>query len=147
MTLHHHLQNSCCCKLCSGILCCWSCYTYVHKAVWRTGTQVLDQRDYHVTKEKWNKDLTRVLGLQKGSKRSDLQIGILPLWESALKWGLGGCGVTQVKLHSPVPLQLTQCSPQVVNQGSGRDSTVPIKTPCHQTRGIYIWDLPKAMLK
>jgi len=24
--------------------------------------------------------------------------------------------VTQVKLHSPVPLQLTQCSPQVVNQ-------------------------------
>ena len=27
---------------------------------------------------------------QKGSKRSDLQIEILPPWESALKWGLGG---------------------------------------------------------
>ena len=26
---------------------------------------------------------------QKGSKRSDLQREILPLWESALKWGLG----------------------------------------------------------
>jgi len=33
------------------------------------------------------KDLTCVLGLQKGSKRSDLQIQILPPWESALKWG------------------------------------------------------------
>jgi len=27
--------------------------------------------------------------LQKGSKRSDLHIEILPPWESALKWGLG----------------------------------------------------------
>ena len=50
----------------------------------------MDQRDYRVTKEKGNKDLTRVRGSQKGSKRKDLQIEILPLWESALKWGLGG---------------------------------------------------------
>ena len=35
-------------------------------------------------------DLTHVLGLQKGSQGSDLQIEILPPWESALKWGLGG---------------------------------------------------------
>jgi len=28
--------------------------------------------------------------LQKGSKRSDLQLEILSPWESALKWGLGG---------------------------------------------------------
>ena len=28
--------------------------------------------------------------MQKGSKRRDLQIEILPSWESALKWGLGG---------------------------------------------------------
>jgi len=28
--------------------------------------------------------------LQKGSKRSDLQIENLLPWESALKWGLGG---------------------------------------------------------
>ena len=27
---------------------------------------------------------------QKGSKRNNLQIEILPSWESALKWGLGG---------------------------------------------------------
>ena len=36
------------------------------------------------------KDLTHVLGSQKGSKRSDLQVEILPPWESALRWGLGG---------------------------------------------------------
>ena len=36
-----------------------------------------------------NKELTRVLGSQKGSKRSDLQIKILSPWESALRWGLG----------------------------------------------------------
>ena len=35
------------------------------------------------------KELTHVLGSQKGSKRSDLQLEILPLWKSALKWGLG----------------------------------------------------------
>jgi len=29
------------------------------------------------------------VGSQKGSKRSDLQIEILPPWESALKWGPG----------------------------------------------------------
>ena len=58
--------------------------------VWQTGIQVLDQRDYHITKEKRNKDLTRVLGSQKGSKRKDLQLEILLAWESALKWGLGG---------------------------------------------------------
>lgn len=58
--------------------------------VWQTGIQVLDQRDYRVTKEKWNKDLTCVLGSWKGSKRKDLQLEILPPWESALKWGLGG---------------------------------------------------------
>ena len=34
--------------------------------------------------------LTHVLSSQKSSKRSDLQIEILPHWESALKWGLGG---------------------------------------------------------
>jgi len=62
------------------------------------------------------------MDLQEGSKRSDLQTEILPPWESALKWGLGEVQpgstplVTQVKLRSPVPLQLTQCSPQVVNQ-------------------------------
>ena len=60
------------------------------KGVGQTGIQVLDQRDHRITKKKWNKDLTHVLGSQKGSKRKDLQIGILPLWESALKWGLGG---------------------------------------------------------
>ena len=129
MTLHHHLQNSCCCKLCSGILCCWSCYTYVHKAVWRTGTQVLDQRDYHVTKEKWNKDLTRVLGLQKGSKRKDLQLEILPPWESALKWGLGGSlPVTQVKLCSLCPCSWLSARLRWSIRGSGCDSTVPIHT-------------------
>jgi len=62
-----------------------------------------------------NKELTCVLGTQKGSKRSDLQIETLPPWESAFKWGLG-LPVTQVRLCSPVPLQLTQRSPQVVNQ-------------------------------
>ena len=36
------------------------------------------------------KELTHVLGSQKGSKRSDLQLETLPPWESALKWGLGG---------------------------------------------------------
>ena len=36
------------------------------------------------------KELTHVLGSQKGSKRSDLQLEILPPWELALKWGLGG---------------------------------------------------------
>jgi len=35
------------------------------------------------------KELTHVLGSQKGSKRSDLQIEILSPWESALKWGPG----------------------------------------------------------
>jgi len=84
-----------------------------YNSVWQTGIQVLDQRDYRVTKEKWNKDLTRVQGSQKGSKRKDLQIEILPPRQSALKWGLP---VTQVKLHSPVPLRLTQRSPQVANQ-------------------------------
>ena len=54
------------------------------------GKQVLDQRDYHIIKEYWNKDLNRVLNSQKGSKKSDLQLEILPPWESALKWGLGG---------------------------------------------------------
>ena len=56
---------------------------------WQTGIQVLDQRDYHVTKEKQNKDLTCVLGSQKGSRRKALQTESLPSWESALKWGLG----------------------------------------------------------
>jgi len=37
-----------------------------------------------------NKELTHVLGSWKGSKRSDLQVEILPPWESALKWRLGG---------------------------------------------------------
>ena len=36
------------------------------------------------------KELTHSLGSGKGSKRSNLQIEILPPWESALKWGLGG---------------------------------------------------------
>jgi len=36
------------------------------------GKRVKEQRDYHITKEKWNKDLTHVLGLQKGSKKKDL---------------------------------------------------------------------------
>ena len=42
------------------------------------------------TKEQWNKELTHILGSQKSSKRDDLQIEILPPWETALKWGLGG---------------------------------------------------------
>jgi len=54
------------------------------------GKQVLDQRDYRVTKEKQNKDLTCVLGLWKGSKRKALQLESLSPWESVLKWGLGG---------------------------------------------------------
>jgi len=57
--------------------------------VWQTGIQALDHSNYHITKEKWNKDLTHALGSQKGSERKDLQIEILPPWESALKWGLG----------------------------------------------------------
>ena len=36
-----------------------------------------------------NEDLTHVLGSQKSFKRKDLQLEILPPWESALKWGLG----------------------------------------------------------
>jgi len=35
--------------------------------------------------EKRNKAPTCVLGSQKGSKKKDLQQGILPPWESALK--------------------------------------------------------------
>ena len=58
--------------------------------VCQTGIQVLDQRDYHITKKKWNKDLTCILGSQKGSKGNNLQIENLPPWESAFKWGLGG---------------------------------------------------------
>jgi len=42
------------------------------------------------------KELTHVLGSQKGSKRSDLQIEVLPPWESALKWGSRRCGA---RLH------------------------------------------------
>ena len=41
-------------------------------------------------KEEWNKKLTRTLGAQKGSTKGDLQIEILPPWESALTWGLAG---------------------------------------------------------
>jgi len=36
--------------------------SFIKVIVWQTGIQVLDQRDYHVTKEKRNKDLTCVLG-------------------------------------------------------------------------------------
>ena len=60
------------------------------------------------------------MGSWKDSKSDDLQIEILPHWESALKWGSRSQApplpVTQVKLYSPVPLQLTQYSPQVVSQ-------------------------------
>jgi len=41
-------------------------------------------------KEEWHKKLTRTLGAQKGSTKGDLQIEILPPWESALTWGLAG---------------------------------------------------------
>ena len=37
--------------------------------VWQTGAQILDQRDYHITKEKWNKDFTYVLGSQKKNQK------------------------------------------------------------------------------
>ena len=57
---------------------------------------------------------------RRASRGGDLQIENLLPWESALKWGSRSQAppllVTQVKVHSPVPLRLTQCSPQVVNQ-------------------------------
>ena len=57
---------------------------------------------------------------RRAPQGSDFQIESLPPWESALKWGLGArlhpVIVTQVNLHSPVPLWVTQCLPQVVNQ-------------------------------
>jgi len=65
--------------------------------------------------------LTCSVGLEKNSKRSNLQKEIISQWQSALKWGQGEVqpGSTPsghtAELPSPVLLWLTQCSPQVIN--------------------------------
>jgi len=82
-----------------------------------------------------NKELTRVLGLQKSPKRSDLQIEILLPWESALKWGLGGMQPGSTPSGHSDEIAFT-CAPAAdsalasggQSEGSGRDSTVPIQT-------------------
>ena len=78
-----------------------------------------------------NKELTHVLVSQKGSKRSDLQIEVLPSWESALKWSLGGVepGSNSLRWNC---VHLCRCSWLSTRlrwsiRGSGRYSTVPIQ--------------------
>ena len=106
--------------------------------------QVLDQSNYHITKEKWNIDLTHVLGSWKGSKKSDLQLEILSPWESALKWGLGG----QLRWNC---IHLCPCSWLSAHlrwsiRSSDRDSTVPIHTITYNHQNSGFGELPQSFI-
>ena len=98
-----------------------------------------------VPKEEWHKKLTRTLGAQKGSTKGDLQIEILPTWESALTWGLAGLqpGSTPYGHSGQTAITCAPAADSALASGSQTEGQAVIiqfpYTCVVQTCGLYIW--------
>ena len=77
--------------------------------------------------------------MQKGSKRSDLQLEILSPWESALKWGLGGVqpGFTPSGHSGEIAFTCAPAADSALASGGQSEVQALIQQFPHNTEVLY----------